>query len=295
MNNSSRYDEFKERVVEIRKILNNWKQLKYNIADNRNKHREFAKNINLDFEILEKTYELYEPNLIISCYTFMEQLVKEFIYETLNKNENSIEIKNFIDYQIPREKFSPDISIKSIKTIISRYIPKEKRENMKIKLIWEYIEETEEKNSYSELIKRRHKYAHEGKYYPIEIKGYENCVNLMEYFTCEFELLNYDIRNRIEIHKLSEEISKSINKLKENDKRREENNRKYIIKHAKIIREQAKKLSKILEKIRNNSIIFNKMFTKLENLKKIDLRYSTIKIKEILNDNSIRFKNLNEE
>jgi hypothetical protein len=284
MDNLNKYDEFKERLVEIKKKLDNWKQLKNNIADNRNKHREFAHNINLDFEILKRTYELYEPNLIISCYTFMEQLVKEFIYKTLNKNENPLEIKNFINQQIPREKFSPDISIKSIKSIISRYIPKENRENTKIKLIWEYIEETEEKNSYSELIKRRHEYAHEGTYYPLEIIDYENFLNLMEYFIYEFELLNYSIKDRMKIHKSLEIISKNMDKLKENC------SRSYVKELTKIIREESKKLFKILENIRDKSIIFNKICNKLENLRKIDIRSSTTKIKKRLNDNAIRFK-----
>lgn len=289
MDNLNKYDEFKERLVEIKKTLDNWKQLKNNIADNRNKHREFAQNINLDFEILERTYELYEPNLIISCYTFMEQLVKEFIYETLNKNENSLEIKNFIAQQIPREKFSPDISIKSIKSIISRYVPADNRENMKIKLIWEYVKETEEKNSYSELIKRRHKYAHEGTYYPLEIIDYENYLNLMEYFICEFELLNYNIKDRMKIHKSLEIISKNMDKLKKDCKRN------YLKELTRIIKEESKKLFKILGNIRDKSIIFNKICNKLENLRKIDLRSSTSEIEKKLNDNIISFKDLNNE
>ena len=172
---------------------------------------------------------------------------------------------------------------------LAEYIPADNRENMRIKLVWEYVKETEEKNSYSELIKRRHKYAHEGTYYPLEIIDYENYLNLMEYFICEFELLNYNIRDRMKIHKSLEIISKNMDRLKKDCKRN------YLKELTRIIKEESKKLFKILENIRDKSIIFNKICNKLENLKKIDMRSSTSEIKKKLNDNIISFKDLNKE
>ena len=111
----------------------------------------------------------------------------------------------------------------------------------------------------------------------------------MEYFICEFELLNYSIKNRMKIHKSLEIISKNMDKLKKDCSRH------YVKELTKIIKEESKKLFKILENIRDKSIIFNKICNKLENLRKIDLRSSTPEIKKRLNDNIISFKGLNNE
>ena len=93
----------------------------------------------------------------------------------------------------------------------------------------------------------------------------------------------------MKIHKSLEIISKNMDRLKKDCKRN------YLKELTRIIKEESKKLFKILENIRDKSIIFNKICNKLENLKKIDMRSSTSEIKKKLNDNIISFKDLNKE
>jgi len=68
--------DFYTDLEEISKQIERHFEILGSLADNRKQHRDFAEQININFNTLDIAYKLYKPSIIISIYTFVEKLLK---------------------------------------------------------------------------------------------------------------------------------------------------------------------------------------------------------------------------
>ena len=154
-------------------------ELRVSLSEKRNKYRKFANIIKLDPNSLLTSCDIFERSLLLNCYTCSEQLVKNFIYEVIEKDRHrNIYLNLFINNKVNENTFSPRIKLNEIEQIISKSLIEGfkfpiSKNNIKIK-------------KYNEMIKARHKYAHSG-LYDFDYQYFDNVIEVIEYLVFIFE------------------------------------------------------------------------------------------------------------
>ena len=101
------------------------------------------------FHSLKKVISESHATILIECYTISEQMLKNTKYQILTFDETvDSDIQRFLQFKINPEKFSPNPQVKEISNFFKRYGGN--------KL---FISDAE---IYDSMIKKRHRYAHQG-------------------------------------------------------------------------------------------------------------------------------------
>ena len=100
------YNEFKNRLLRLKETLERVQKIDGSLADDPEKHRNFAKEIEIDYTDLKTIYESSELNLMIEYYTFSEQLVKELVFSilTVESSNDNKHIEKFLKNSFRRNK-----------------------------------------------------------------------------------------------------------------------------------------------------------------------------------------------
>lgn len=246
---------------QIFKEYENVKILKNSLADCRREYRQFTRLINVEINVLEQCIKSYEYSLLISCYTFAEQLVKNSYYELIEKDSHQNGFLNrFVDSKIPPNKFSPNVKSSNIGKVI-----KEIDESFKFIItpmkhnIFKY---------YDEMIRSRHRYAHANNRL-VDFTSMVKVIIVLEYINFEFEYLckNSNLRNQLaqefkDILILAKNIKKSKHKTIQNP-------------NLKVVRDKSKiflgKFKNILADIK----IFKDVVEELDEVSEFDFRYKS--------------------
>lgn len=151
------------------------------IAEKTSNYRNFAESINVSKSILLDSCKAYERTLLIDCYTFAEQLLKNLYYALVEKDSyNNKYLKKFINYKIPIDGFSPNVNYKFMGTALG----KELVEGFRFIL----TANVDEIKSYNVMVKARHTYAHGGTY-AFDNDKYEEVIKALKYIVFEFTML----------------------------------------------------------------------------------------------------------
>lgn len=267
--------DFYTDLEEISKQIERHFEIVGSLADNRKQHRDFAEQININFNTLDIAYKLYKPSIIISIYTFVERLLKSYIYCTLG-TENNEAITQFINYKIPKNRFAPNLRLEDINQSIKDYTPNSKDFRLLIKI---FKDEESEKN-FNEMVSHRHRYAHRGIFeaeYDEDV--FNNIVNTLYYLTEELNLCFFSIQRRIELQNGLDDIYKKMAKVKNKE------NKAFNI-AIKEIRRSAKKIIRLFNttKLEFKSEFYTNIRKDLEVLTSINLREKVSKNKEALSE-----------
>ena len=116
--------EFKERLLNLNETLKRVKKIDGSLADEPEKHRHFATEIEISYADLRNIYESSELNLMIEYYTFSEQLVKELVFSilTVESSKENKHLEKFLKNSFRRNRYSPKSEFKDIKDILDKYI-----------------------------------------------------------------------------------------------------------------------------------------------------------------------------
>lgn len=151
------------------------------IAENRSDYRSFADGIGISQNVLLESCKAYERTLLIDCYTFSEQLLKNLYYALVEKDSyNNGYLKKFINFKIPIDGFSPNVNFKKMEVALG----KELLDGFKFIL----TANVDEIKSYNTMVKARHTYAHGGTY-SFDNDLYEEVIKALKYIVFEFCML----------------------------------------------------------------------------------------------------------
>lgn len=256
------YDfDSEERLNDIRLHHRQIKELKNNYSEKRSKYRKMASILKFDYMSLERSLKEFEYSLLINCYTFMEQLVKNYIYQTLQKGTHkNAHINKFIDNKINPEKFSPNVTFENIKKILT--------EELDINLEFLIPVNKSQIEKYNELVKSRHKYAHSGKY-DFDFKVFEEVIDLLEYLRFEMYSSIKKENDYNELKSIIKNYQKKLGKLKKTEPVPQD----YLKKIVEDLRKDIDKAIRLCEILELDKIeLLKKMPEELKKIKTIDLR-----------------------
>jgi len=281
------YRDFEERLRNIKEKIEKADKLSESLSTNRKEYREFARQINIDFSVLETAFKFYDSALLIDIYTFCEQLLKRFIYNVLNAERDELDNKHvykFINSMLPEDKFSPDVKVKSIDSQFKKYLFMDGNEIDKISLL-KMPQNKVLFQSYDKLIAHRHAYAHNGNNFGFDLGLIKDGVIVAEFILNEVININNYFSDRVKFQKIIEVIRKEQKKLKE----KPENyiTKKSINAISKKIKKQAINGMSILNKMNVDSMLLQNLNESLESLSKMDLRQKVESILSILENNKI--------
>ena len=189
------YLDYFERLEKIKKEIEYAEMMQASLSEFRSEHREFAMSIDLDFKVLQTAYDFYKPSLLISSYTFSEQLVKYFIYSILNmQDEDFIEnqhLAKFVEKKIPKKRFVPNIKVKDISNLFSEFIQFDEGQIIKLLKIKEFEDNYK---SYDLMIENRHLFAHSGENQGYDLNTIKESFPVLELLMDEI----YNINNKFE-------------------------------------------------------------------------------------------------
>lgn len=200
--------EAEERLLEIKKNHLQVNQIKESLAEYREKYRNLSREIQIEQDSLFQCCDFFERSLLINCYTFSEQLVKNFVYEILEKDRHdNIFLNRFIENKIPKNKFSPNVSYSSIGKLVSEELCQQYKFSLKSNNNCFRV--------YDEMVKSRHKYAHNG-IYDFDFNNFGIVIQVLEFLYSELKMpLEEDMEYRQNYQNLIsqiEELTKSIYK-----------------------------------------------------------------------------------
>lgn len=170
-----------DELLKVENNLQNVEIVKNSFADYRAEYRKLAQDISIDLRVLSDCVDSYERALLIGVYTYAEQLVKNFYYQLLEKDQaQNVYVGRYIDKKLDPEKFSPNVNYefleKSIKEELFpgfRFIIKKNRAEI---------------SKYDDIIKNRHRYAHGG-VYQSNIEQFCDVINVEKYITLELRMI----------------------------------------------------------------------------------------------------------
>lgn len=259
----------KERLKEIKKLYKQVEEMTESFADNRKKYRAVSKTLSIEFSSLEESIKRFEYSLLIECYTFLEQIVKNYFYLLLKKGRSNNEYLNvFLEKKINPEKFSPNVKSEVLKKILI--------EELGIEFKFLTLLNGELITKYDELINQRHHYAHSGKYF-FQFDNFKDIIDILEYIRFEL-LLTQKQRNKYKV------LLKDISEFKDNIKKMLNSKNKTSIYIRKKISELRKKEIKIKRGFKNLNLgdvkIIKNILEDLNKVQEVDLRKidETIKI-----------------
>ena len=273
------YLDFFERLEKIKKEIEYAEALQTSLSDNRLKHREFAESIDLDFNVLQTAYDFYKPSLLISSYTFSEQLVKYFIYSILDMHDEDI-IKNqhivkFIERKIPKQRFVPSIEIKDISNLFNEFIQFEGGQVIKFLKVKKFEDNYK---SYDLMIENRHLFAHSGENQGYDMNTIKDTFPILELLMDEIYNINNNFEKRIILEEELIHIKKLISGFSKEKIRK---NEKSVKARLKELKSHSKISVKILKKLRKESEIYDYLFDTLDKVSNMDRRKN---FKELLCD-----------
>lgn len=197
------YDN-QENFTKIIEDFNNINQLKESLANYRGLYRNFAGSLGLNETILIDCIDRYETGLLISCYTFSEQLTKSFFYELIDKDNHSNKyVNSFINNKVHVDKFSPNVKITGINSLL-------KEVDRDFTFIITSFSRTEFKK-YDEMVKSRHQYAHANRY-AFNFEQFPEVISVLEYLNFEYEMHIFNEIKREEMRLLYNEIKELATK-----------------------------------------------------------------------------------
>lgn len=249
-------ETYLERLQRIKTGISNYEIFYNSLADEPGKHRNFSSKINIPFETLKATYELYLPNLVIECYTFSEQLLKEIIYSILGAYDDSIEnphLKEFIQSQMPKDRFSPDVKIDRIEYNIKKY----RTDTKKYKML-RFREYRLSYDNYDELIKLRHRYAHSSNI-SCTINTIKESILFLEFLLDEAGLVCNNWDELLKIQKLMFDVESALNRIQEFVKISTDDNRS-MTKSIDSLKLQVEQLCEIFSKLREEDKIESEIY-----------------------------------
>ena len=256
--------EVKERIKDIDLVYNQVLEINNSISDHRSKYRRFSEEMNISKQSLLNCCDWFERILLINCYTFSEQFVKNFFYELLEKGtHNNIFLNNFLDNKIHIDKFSPNVKFKNIESDIQNDLWKDFKFILSPNII--------DIKMYDEMIKARHTYAHSGNY-NFDFKNFKPSIKTLKYIVFELSML-YESGQvfRKQFQDDYNQIKNDSIAIVKLDK-----NREYKIdeikRELKEIRNQSKKFVELYKSIMNELEILKDIVKSIEDASAIDLR-----------------------
>ncbi|MHB8097043.1 MAG: hypothetical protein ACYDEI_05275 [Erysipelotrichaceae bacterium] len=173
-------------------------------------YRKFAKELDIDFDILRDCIHKYENTLLISCYTFSEQLTKNFIFHIVDvDNESNRYIQKYLRSNLIKENLS--LYIKSSELMSDtfrnlftkmRFIISNIQYNDKYLI---YKEET----LYNEMIVERHRYAHANNH-NFKFENYQSVIDFLDYIIFEYTMISKNHNSREKLFEIQTELNKKI-------------------------------------------------------------------------------------
>lgn len=264
------YLDYFERLKKIKKEIEYAEMMQASLSEFRLKHSEFAMSINLDFKVLQTAYDFYKPSLLISSYTFSEQLVKYFIYSILNMHdEDFIEnqhLAKFVEKKIPKKRFVPNIKVKDISNLFSEFIQFDEGQIIKLLKIKEFEDNYK---SYDLMIENRHLFAHSGENQGYDLNTIKESFPVLELLMDEIYNINNKFEARVSLENELIQIKKLINSFFE---KKTSKNGKKVKALLKDLKKHSKKSLKILEILRKESKIYIFLYDTLECISNIDGR-----------------------
>lgn len=263
-------------LEEICRTKNNNILMKNSIADYSSEYRSFSKNIFLDYSILDECINTFTNHILIQCYTFSEQLLKNTIYHLLHEENRNQYITKFIDNKIPQLKFSPNPRLEEFQKELDKYYD----------IKYKFIFSIKTNSAYNTMIEYRHQYAHACNIqYGID---YDSVVKTLELLVYEMKFLfttkkkfenNITIAGNIrkEYQENFEEMKKSVDYL---CVEKDSLHNKALKEKLKKLKENLKNINKLYKKIPN--VIHESLIEKLIHAEKsIDLRKKEIDFQKI--------------
>ena len=264
------YLDYFERLEKIKKEIEYAEMMQASLSEFRSEHREFAMSIDLDFKVLQTAYDFYKPSLLISSYTFSEQLVKYFIYSILNmQDEDFIEnqhLAKFVEKKIPKKRFVPNIKVKDISNLFSEFIQFDEGQIIKLLKIKEFEDNYK---SYDLMIENRHLFAHSGENQGYDLDTIKESFPVLELLMDEIYNINNKFEARVCLENELIQIKNLINSFFEKKTRK---NGKKVKALLKVLKEHSKKSLKILKILRKESEIYIFLYDSLERILNIDGR-----------------------
>ena len=264
------YLDYFERLEKIKKEIEYAEMMQASLSEFRSEHREFAMSIDLDFKVLQTAYDFYKPSLLISSYTFSEQLVKYFIYSILNmQDEDFIEnqhLAKFVEKKIPKKRFVPNIKVKDISNLFSEFIQFDEGQIIKLLKIKEFEDNYK---SYDLMIENRHLFAHSGENQGYDLDTIKESFPVLELLMDEIYNINNRFEARVSLENELIQIKNLINSFFEKKTRK---NGKKVKALLKVLKEHSKKSLKILKILRKESEIYIFLYDSLERILNIDGR-----------------------
>lgn len=255
----------KERLDNIKILYSEIKELNNSLAYKRSKYRKFSKIIKIDYYILERSIKNLQCSLLIECYTFMEQLIKNFYYHFLEKNRHSNKYLNiFLDKKLPEDKFSPNIRYHNIQKIL--------KDDLGIDSLFFIKLNKNLIDKYDDLVKTRHRYAHNGNY-DYEFENYEDIIKILEFLRFNIHMYTHNKKKYEEIKIIIAKIKDDVKKIQSC----ENPSKKYFSEKIKELRKSIKKFNNLIIKTGMNKIfIFKELIEKIDMINNVDLRNKNI-------------------
>lgn len=277
-----RYQNIEEKYSQVLEIFNSF-------ADKSGKYRRFSEIIKLNINSLKSCFEEFQRGLLIDCYTFSEQIIKNLIYELLEKDSHTnIYLNGFIDSKIPEKSFSPNVSHSKLEHSINSTF------NQAITFKFIYSKNNLEARVYDEMVAARHRYAHTGKY-EFDFSNFQHVLKFLEYLNYEcFLLLNPQERSNFEscLKKIKQSVMTTMDIKKQIQPNTPKEKKEMILNERKnTIREIRDALEMYKEFILKGKDIFilKELFECIEEASRVDLRKGN-EVLEYLDDLKIKIK-----
>lgn len=270
--------EFKERLLNLNETLKRVKKIDGSLADEPEKHRHFATEIEISYADLRNIYESSELNLMIEYYTFSEQLVKELVFSilTVESSKENKHLEKFLKNSFRRNRYSPKSEFKDIKDILDKYI---QTNNEKIRFLL-FNTDSDFTKIHDSLIRARHSYAHNSKKPGFSISEYvERSIPSLDFLLNEFINIESNLESRLSLQKL---IIETYNKKKQLDRLDiRASNYKNSLKDFK---NKLKSIVNYQGQLESTSSIYTEIFEQSEKYRTLDLRLSKSTLKTKLEE-----------
>lgn len=277
--------EFKERLLNLNETLKRVKKIDGSLADEPEKHRHFATEIEISYADLRSIYESSELNLMIEYYTFSEQLVKELVFSilTVESSKENKHLEKFLKNSFRRNRYSPKSEFKDIKDILDKYI---QTNNEKIRFLL-FNTDSDFTKIHDSLIRARHSYAHNSKKPDFSISEYvERSIPSLDFLLNEFINIESNLESRLSLQKLildSDTMKSQLDKLNIRSS--------YYKNKLKDFKNNLKSIMNYQSQLECTSSVYNEIFEQSKKYQTLDLRLSKSTLKARLEKIEFVLKN----
>lgn len=273
------YNEFKNRLLRLKETLERVQKIDGSLADDPEKHRNFAKEIEIDYTDLKTIYESSELNLMIEYYTFSEQLVKELVFSilTVESSNDNKHLEKFLKNSFRRNKYSPRSQFEDIKKdVLDKYI----QTNDKKLIFLLFNTDGDFTKIHDSLIKARHKYAHNSIRPDFSISEYvERSLPSLDFLLNEFINIESNLESRLSLQQLildSDTMKSQLDKLNIRSP--------YYKNKLKDFKNNLKSIMNYQSQLECTSSVYNEIFEQSKKYQTLDLRLSKNTLKSRLEE-----------